>query len=127
MTRKLPKVINQKEFEVLIKYTLRKKHPKYKQFAIAILLGFEAGMRISEIVGLEDIVPKLIQERIDLRQNTIRVEAGKGQKDRIVPLPKRFNTRLYGFIPLTISRRSLQRYVTLTCKQLFGKHLTFHC
>lgn len=59
--KKLPKIITQEEFEQLFEaaYKMEKKakSKKYKnnlkQYRIAMLLGFEGGMRISEIVGLE--------------------------------------------------------------------------
>jgi integrase/recombinase XerD len=142
--RKLPKLITQEEFEKLFSYTLNTKKKNRKQYAISMLLGFEAGMRISEIVGLIDfrhtelvkpstsklsfdyIVPPLTKESVDLAQNTIRIESGKGQKDRIVPLPKRFNKAAFELLPIKLSRRALQWWITKIGKEQLNKDITFH-
>ena len=127
MAQKLPRIISQEEFEKLFDATLKKKK---KQYAVAMLLGFEAGMRISEIVGYEKggtiVVPKLTKENIDMTQNTIRIISGKGNKDRIVPLPKRFNQAAYSLFPLSISRRALQNWVTQLGRKILGRTISFH-
>lgn len=124
--RKLPKIILQDEFELLLKHTLKMKHKQKKQYALAILLAFEAGLRISEIVGLDGRVPALTKDKINLDHHTIRIEDGKGKKDRIVPLPKRVNANAVKLLPILLSRRSLQRYVTEIGGGLLGKKITFH-
>ena len=131
MVNKLPKIITQDEFEQIFKYTLKQK--KRKPYAVAMLLGFEAGMRISEIVGLKSLIspdlsaniPALTKSNVDMQSNQIRI-MGKGQKDRIVPLPKRFNNAALNLLPLKMSRRSLQRWVTNIGEKVLGKHITFH-
>lgn len=50
---KLPKIINQEDFEIIFRNALKLKTENKKQYRLALLLGFEAGMRISEIVGLK--------------------------------------------------------------------------
>jgi len=137
MTKKLPKIITQEEFEKIFTYTIRSKKKNKKAYALAMLLGFEAGMRISEIVGLSfppikgstvgvNKVPALTKDKVSLEQNTIRIESGKGNKDRIVPLPKRFNNAALNLLPIPLSRRSLQQYVTDVGLEVLEKHITFH-
>ena len=132
MVRKLPKILTQEEFEKIFKHTLKTKKKNKKYYALAMLLGFEGGMRISEIVGLNHpqskdiIVPPLTKDKISLEQNTIRIESGKGNKDRIVPLPKRFNNAALNLLPIPLSRRSLQQYVTDVGLGVLDKHITFH-
>ena len=48
MGKKIPQVITQEEFEKIFEVE------KDKQYKLAFLLCFEAGMRISEIVGLQN-------------------------------------------------------------------------
>lgn len=60
MVKKLPRIISQEEFEKLFEEVIKleskakkKSHKeRIKEYRIAMLLGFEAGLRISEIVGL---------------------------------------------------------------------------
>lgn len=110
---KLPIWITQEEFVKLIKHTKRLDHK------IGFLLGFGSGLRLSEIVGLEEkgieIIPPLIKEKINLNDKSIRV-LGKGQKERIVPLPKGFKTNMIPLLPLnkkykniSSARRGFQR------------------
>lgn len=124
--RKLPKIISQEEFEELYKAVQKLNHKKKNQYKLAILLGFEAGLRISEIVGLGDRIKPLTKQMVDLKENKIRIESGKGQKDRIVPLPKRVNKTVLKLLPLTIKRRTLQHFITNLGKKVLKKHITFH-
>lgn len=116
--RKLPKIINQEEFEKLLKATEK------KEYKLAMLLAFEAGMRISEIVGYKDRVPALTADRVE--ESGIRIIAGKGNKDRVVPRPKRVNEAAKKFLPLQISRRSLQHHVSTLGKRILDRDITFH-
>lgn len=131
MARKLPKIITQEEFELLfeaVKKDEQKNKGKVKkrirEIRVAILLGFEAGMRISEIVGLNGRIQALSQSQIE--GNSIRILSGKGQKDRIVPKPKRMNESIIKMLPLKVQRRTLQRYITALGKKVLKKHITFH-
>jgi integrase len=72
---KLPVALTEEEFSKLLEHT-KKKHHK-----LAWLLGFGAGLRISEMTALEP-------RHINLNEKKILVEQGKGKKDRIVPLQK---------------------------------------
>ena len=115
---KLPKIINQEEFELLLKAE------EDKEFKIAYILGFEAGMRISEIVGFKDKIKPLTKEQIE--GNTIRIISGKGNKDRIVPKPVRLTDKAIAMLPLKITRRTLQRRITYLGKKVLNKDITFH-
>lgn len=116
--RKLPKIINQEEFEKLFKAE------KDKKIKLAMLLAFEGGLRISEVVGYKDRIPALTKDRVE--DASIRIESGKGKKDRIVPRPKRLNETAKNMLPLKIPRRTLQYKVTQLGKQVLDKHITFH-
>lgn len=124
--RKLPKILTIEEFNKLIEYVDKDKPCNYKQYELAMILGFQAGMRISEIVGFKDKVPALTPDKVDLQAHTIRIESGKGQKDRIVPCPKDVNERAVKMLPLTLSRRSLQLFVTNLGHTVLGKKISFH-
>lgn len=130
MGKKIPKILTQEEFEKLLQYTIKKKPRNWKNKAIAMLLGFEAGMRISEIVGLElsgvEIIKPLGKEQVNFELNTVKVESGKGQKDRIVPLPKRFRESYLNMLPLKIGRRALQAYITKLGLTVLNKKISFH-
>jgi len=127
MVKKIPKIINQEEFEQLFKAVQKSKHKWRRQVMLAMLLGFEAGMRISEILGYEgkkNIIQPL--QRSQIEQSYIRVIGGKGQKDRIVSRPKRVNEVAIKMLPLTIKRRFLQMFITKLGKKVLNKHITFH-
>lgn len=124
MAKKLIKFITKEEYDKLMLYTLKRKKKNSKSYALAMMLGFEAGMRISEIVGYKDI-PPLTPKQISLDQNSIRI-LGKGGKERIVPLPKRVNANALKLLPLTVGRRALQKYFTTLSHELLGKDLSFH-
>lgn len=131
MAKKLPRIINQEEFEQLFKEAKKQeqkvkgihKH-NYRQYRVAMLLGFEAGMRISEIVGYKDKVPPLSKQQVE--GNSIRIISGKGGKDRIVPKPKRMNEAVINMLPLKINRRSLQHFITKLGKKVLKKDISFH-
>ena len=127
MVRKLPKIINQEEFELLLKEipkVTRVTKARKEQYKLAMLLGFESGMRISEIVGFKDKVPPLQKEQIG--ENQIKIISGKGGKDRIVPRPKRLNQRALMLLPMKIKRRSLQSFITNLAKKVLHRPLSFH-
>jgi site-specific recombinase XerD len=130
--KKLPKVISQQEFEKLFAEakkiedkTKSKFHKKnYRQYRVAMLLGFEAGLRISEIVGYGDKVPPLTKSRIEGQR--IWVASGKGGKDRPTLKPKRLNEKAMNMLPLKIKRRALQHFVTMLGKKVLKKDISFH-
>ena len=125
--KKLPRIISQEEFEKLfvavdkVKYVTKRNRKQYK---IAMLLGFEAGMRISEIVGWKDKVPALT--KLNVEEAGIRIISGKGSKDRIVPRPKRLNESIKRMLPLKIKRRALQHFTTRLGREVLNKEISFH-
>lgn len=168
MAQKLVKFITQEEFEKIFEAT------KDKKLKLAMLLGFEGGMRISEIVGLHAFgsrcckttaiktkeprsldgkkvvaytcskcgrkltsmkdmarnasygweVEPLTKDRVEVAM--IRILGGKGEKDRVVPRPKRMNDKAVELLPLKLSRRTLQRHVENIGKKLLGREISFH-
>ena len=132
MPYKIKPVITKEEYEKLIDSVSKLKKKNTKQYMIAIMLGFGAGMRISEILGLkyphkdEWTIEPLTAEKIDFEKNYILISQGKGQKDRIVPLPKSINRNILKYLPLTISREALQWFVSKIGKDVLQKHITFH-
>lgn len=122
--KKLINYITKEEYDKLLAYTLKQKKKNSKAYALAMMLGFEAGMRISEIVGWKDI-PPLERKHISLDQNSIRI-LGKGGKERIVPLPKRVNANALKLLPLSVGRRAIQKYFTTLTHELLDKALSFH-
>ena len=148
--KKLPRIIRQEEFELLLKETLKieqgmklksPRRKRIKQYRIAMLLGFEAGMRISEIVGYKGFskrknkktgeivvkaieIPALTKDRVE--SASIRVISGKGGKDRIVPRPKRFNQTAVDMLPLKLKRRALQTFITNLGVKVLKKQISFH-
>jgi len=96
MPKKLPTWIEEEEFKELIKKT-RSKHHK-----VAFLLGFESGVRVSEIAALQ-------KENFDLERKSIMIREGKGKKDRVVPLPKSWRADFINHIPFKCGIRSIQR------------------
>jgi len=104
MTKKLPVAINEEEFVKLIKNT-KKEHHK-----LAFLLGFGAGLRISEIVSLKT-------NEVNFKERQILVRQGKGGKDRIVPLPKGFKEKHLKLLPIKCGVRSLQKAFKNSCRR----------
>jgi integrase/recombinase XerD len=125
--KKIPIVISQEEFEKMFKVVRTSKHKNRQQIMLAMLLAFEAGMRISEILGYQgkkNIIQSLTKDQID--DTSIRVISGKGQRDRVIARPKRVNAIAIAKLPLTIQRRFLQGYITRLGKRVLDKHITFH-
>jgi len=146
--KKLPVAINEEEFVKLIKNTKKPKH------RIAFLLGFAAGLRVSELTGIRkkisncckgDIISKIVKvdggrrkkkyckeckkelgkgeiiesetewqmtplnkDRINMEEKRIYIRGGKGEKDRVVPIPKGFMPKHLKLFPLGIGSRALQ-------------------
>ena len=94
--KKLPTWIEGDEFKLLIKHTLSKHHK------MCFLLGFQSGLRVSEMVALQP-------ENIDLDRRSIMIRDGKGGRDRVVPLPKSWSKDYIKMLPLKCGQRSLQK------------------
>lgn len=75
---------------------------KHLRHRIAIMLGWESGLRISEICALQ-------KADIDVNKKQIRVNCGKNSKDRIVPLPVSWQEHHINYIPLPCKQRALQK------------------
>lgn len=69
-------------------------------------------------------IPKLTKENVE--PASIRIISGKGNKDRIVPRPKRFNDKAKAMLPLTIKRRALQDFISKLGREVLHKEITFH-
>ncbi len=73
---RLPEVLSRQEVEAIIEAA-----PSLK-YAAAFMLCYGAGLRTEEVIHLEP-------RHIDAERMVIRIERGKGDKDRVVILPKR--------------------------------------
>lgn len=166
MSRKLPVPITKEEFEKLNEF-LKSERDKYYQprlkkykptglkalhYQIAIILGYGAGFRISEVTGLQKTQKYTYQKKTDTTTITreiytkidplqpeqvedrhIRIIGGKGQKDRVVPIPtalfrKAGITRkdFKDALPLQITYRGLQDFFKRMCKHVLKKNMHFH-
>ncbi len=75
---------------------------KYMRHKVAVMLAFESGLRISEVVNLK-------KEDFDFDNKEIRVNLGKNSKDRIVALPLSWQDHHINYIPLECKQRALQK------------------
>lgn len=83
----LPKVLSLKEVTLLLKNTENLKHRSI------LMLAYGAGLRLGEILGL-----KLTD--INSQRMIIRVNRGKGKKDRELPLPEKLLKLLRDYVTL---------------------------
>ncbi|MCO6485381.1 MAG: site-specific integrase [Saprospiraceae bacterium] len=84
----LPKVISMEEMQSMIRQTTNLKHK------CLLMMAYGAGLRSAELLALRPI-------HVDSKRMIIRIERGKGNKDREVPLPAQL---------LPILREYYQRY-----------------
>lgn len=103
--KKLPVDVTEAEFSKLLDYA-KMRHK------VAFLIAWGAGLRLSEVLNLE-------QRDINLKDKSIRVNQGKGKKDRIVPLPKGFLKMHLDYIPFEFKHRALQKAFR-TCAEKSG-------
>jgi len=82
--KKLPKVMTKQQVQKIFQATKNNKH------LIAMMIAYSAGLRVSEVVNLKI-------EDVDSEQMVMRVEQGKGRKDRLVPLSKKLLIHLREF------------------------------
>ena len=103
--KKLPAYLTEEEFIQLMKQ-VKKKHHK-----LAMMLGFNSGLRVGEVTNLT-------KEQIDFGGKRIFIRDAKGGKDRVVPLPKGFPKEYLKHVPLKCGIRALQkafkRYINKT-------------
>ena len=94
--KKLPVDVTEQEFTDLLSVTKQMRHK------VAFLLAWGSGFRISEVI-------KLQRNDIDLDKKQIRINQGKGGKDRIVPTPRGFREKHLQYIPFDFKDRALQK------------------
>src|SRR3990167_2575681 len=104
MSRKIPKTISETEFLEVIK---KVKNNKSK---LAFMLGFYQGLRVSEVINLKP-------ENIDKERGFIHIIAGKGNKDRDIPIMPPVESGLK-HLPMEIGIRGLQKQ--------FKRYFKFH-
>ena len=95
MGKKLPSAVSEEDFVKLIENTKKDEHK------LAFLLGYGAGLRVSEII-------KLQPQDVNLKEKKIFVRQGKGAKDRVVPVPKGFREKHLKMLPLKMGVRALE-------------------
>jgi|SRR3990172_388938 len=113
--KRLPVAVSSDEFQIIIGNT-KKKHHK-----LAFLLGFESGLRISEVLKLE-------AKDVNLKDKNILLRQAKGSKDRVVNLPKHFREDYLKLLPIKCGERALEVAFKRTCKRagLLEKKPTLH-
>jgi len=79
--QRLPEILSREEIQRLFECATNPKH------RALLMIAYGAGLRVSEVVNLQ-------VTDIDSDRMTIRVEQGKGMKDRYTLLPKRLLTEL---------------------------------
>ncbi len=94
--KRLPVDVTEEEFTELLDATRQVKH------RLAFLLAWGAGLRVSEII-------KIRPEDFDFQAKQLRINQGKGKKDRIVPIPKGFREDHLKHIPFDFDVRALQK------------------
>jgi len=114
MTFKLPKAIRPEEFPKLMKAT-RKTN---KEARTAFILAYGSGLRISEVKNLTIEC---------IRDNSIMIYRGKGEKDRVVPKPKGWKEWMKEVLPIKKTVRSLERnFKTAAKKAKLNTKYSFH-
>lgn len=110
--------IREDDFLQILEYTPKRRH------RIAMLMAWGAGLRLSEVINLE-------QKDFDFEHNQLMVRQGKGKKDRIVPIPKGFSEEHLHHIPFKFENRSLQKAFARACdnsgiRDKKPNRITFH-
>lgn len=113
--KRMPVSVSPEEFEKIIQNTKSKHHK------VAFLLGYGAGLRISEIVGAKRMngkdIPKLTPDKISFKERRIFISNAKENKDRIVPLPKGLREEHLKYIPFRCSSRALEIAFKNACRK----------
>jgi len=94
--KKLPVDVDEEEYTRLLEVTKQMHHK------IAFMLAWECGMRVSEVMHTQP-------QDIDVKNKRIRINEGKGCKDRIVPLPKSWQEHHINYLPINCSIRAIQK------------------
>jgi integrase/recombinase XerD len=79
-SQRLPEILSREEVARLIEAPPNPKH------RLLLATTYAAGLRVSEVVGLR------VQD-LDRSRMTLRIEQGKGRKDRVVPLSRKLLDR----------------------------------
>ncbi len=94
--KRIYEAVNEEEFKKLINKI------KSKKVLIAIYLAYKSGLRIEEILNLQ-------QDDIKPKERKIFVRQGKGSKDRITIYPKGFKKEWIKLFPLKITKYAIQK------------------
>ena len=94
--------VNEDDFVKLMKHTKKQEH------RLGFLLGYGAGLRVSEIAGGRrsdgTIMQKLQPEDINIKEHKIFVRQAKGRKDRVTYAPKQMKERDLKYFPLKLGK-----------------------
>jgi len=140
MSQKRIDYISFEEFKKLYK---AEKNPKMK---LLILLGFGAGLRLSEIIGFQrkfkrktdketkeikytkddSKIPALTKEMVFLKDHQIRLDDGKGGKWRTTITPFSLTEQMLNLLPIKIPRRTVQYRFEQLSKKVLGKKMSVH-
>lgn len=82
--QRLPEILSREEVARLIEA------PPHAKHRLLLATVYAAGLRVSEVVRLE-------VSHLDRGRMTLRVEQGKGRKDRVVPLSRRLLERMEAY------------------------------
>ncbi len=113
---KTPVAVTIEEYVEILKQTTGLHH------RMGIMLAFESGLRISECIALRP-------ENINLKERTIQVRGGKGDKDRVTILPESWDDKVHRpLLPIPCSKRALQKEFEQACERsgLYKKKPTVH-
>ena len=121
--KKLPVYVTEDEFSALLASGEEGNYDYHmpKPHRLACLLAWGAGLRISEVMKLQN-------NDVDFDEGIIRINDGKGGKDRQVPIPKAFKKPNLEFIPFDFKDRALQKMFKRAAKRsgLLKKKPTVH-
>ena len=104
MERKIPYVINDEQFEVLLNHMKNKNQ-------LASKLMYYCGFRVSEVC-------KLRKEHIDLKRRRLFVEESKNLKNRYVPIPTSLLIALRDFKPLGTNRKNIYNSIKRIARKM---------
>ena len=90
--------VTDEDFIKILKEYNRRKLYKHK---IILLLAYDSGLRLQEILNLKP-------EDINVKERKIHVRQGKGRKDRITLLSKKFKESYKQYLPFNISKVGVQ-------------------
>ena len=102
---KTPVAVTIEEYVEILKQTTGLHH------RMGMMLAFESGLRISEVTHLRP-------EHINLKERTIQVRGGKGNKDRVTILPESWDDKVHRpLLPIPCSKRALQKEFEQACER----------